>query len=80
MQKITCITGSDYTSSFRGKGIIRPLKLLEKDRYAQQAFANIVEDDLNDGKIIAEIEKFTCKIYDTNGLASVDESRLEIFL
>ena len=44
-------TGSDYTSTFSQKGKVRPIKLLEKDRDAQQAFANIAEDDLSDGKI-----------------------------
>ena len=41
---------------------------------------NIAEDDLSDGKIKAEIEKFTCKSYGTKRLASMDEARLEIFL
>ena len=53
---------------------------MEKDRDAQQAFANIAENDLSDGKIVAEIEKFTCKLYDTKRLTSEDESRLKIFL
>ena len=58
---------------------MRPIKFLEKDRDAQQAFVSIAEDDLSDGKIVAEIEKFTCKLYDTKRSASVDESRLEMF-
>ena len=70
-------TGSDYTSK---KGKVRPLKLLEKGRDVQQAFADVAEDDLNDGKILAEIKKFTCKLYDAKRLASVDEARLEMFL
>ena len=71
-------TGSDYTISFSRKGKVWPLKLLEKDRDAQQAFANIAEDDLSDGKIVAEIEKFTCKFYGTKRLTSVDEAFLWI--
>ena len=59
---------------------MQPLQLLEKDRDAQQAFANTAEDDLNDGKIVAEIEKFTCKLYGTDRLASADEARFEMFL
>ena len=51
---------------------------MEKDRDAQQAFANIAEDDLSDGKIVAEIEKFTCKFYGTKRLTSVDEAFLWI--
>ena len=74
-------TGSNYTSSFSRKGnVVRPLKLLEKDRDAQQAFAIIAEDDFSDGKILVEIDKFTCKLYCTKRLASVDEARLEMFL
>ena len=42
---------------------------MEKYRDAQQAFANIAEDDLSDGKTVAEIEKFTCKLYGTKRLA-----------
>ena len=61
-------TGSHYTSSFSQKGKVQPLKLLEKERYAQQAFAKIAEDDLSDARIIAE------------RLASVEEARLEMFL
>ena len=59
---------------------MRPLKLLEKDRDAKEAFANIAEDDLSDGEIVAEIEKFTSKRYSTKWLASVDEARFEMFL
>ena len=53
---------------------------MEKDRDAQQAFANIAEDDFSDWKIVGEIEKFTCKGYHTKRLVSVDESRLEMIL
>ena len=52
---------------------MQPLKLLQKGKDAQQAFASIAEDDLCDGKIVVEIEKFTCKLYGTNRLASVEE-------
>ena len=51
---------------------------MAKDRDAQQVFANIAEGDLSDGKIVAEIEKFTCKFYGTKRLTSVDESFLWI--
>ena len=77
---LNTFTGSDYTSAFNQKGKVWPLKWLEKDKEAQQAFANIAEDDLNDGRIVAEIEKFTCKLYSTKRLASVDKARLEMFL
>ena len=53
---------------------------MEKDRDAQKIFANIAEDDFSDEKIVAEIEKFPCKLYGTKRLASVDEARLEMFL
>ena len=52
---LNTFTGSDYTSAFNQKGKVWPLKWLEKDKEAQQAFANIAEDDLNDGRIVAEI-------------------------
>ena len=73
-------TASDYTRSFSRKGKVQPLQLLEKDRDGQQAFANIAKDDLSDGKIVVEIEKFTCKLYGADRLASVDEARFEMFL
>ena len=56
------------------------IKLWKKYRDAQQAFANIAEDDLSDGNIVVEIEKFIYRLYDTKRLASEDESKLEMFL
>ena len=38
------------------------------------------EDHLSDGKIVAEIQNFICKLYGTKRLASVDKARLKMFL
>ena len=77
---LQAFTGSDYASTFSRKRKVRTIKLWKKYRDAQQAFANIAEDDLSDGNIVVEVEKFIYKLYDTKRLASEDESKLEMFL
>ena len=67
-------TGCDSTSAFKGKGKVRALKHLLKDKDMLQAFAALgnqwsVPDD------ISQLEKLTCKLYGTPHANTVNECR-----
>ena len=54
------ITGCDYTASFKGKGKVRPLKVLEKDVDAQNVFALFgIEEEISE-TLLLKTEKFVC--------------------
>ena len=72
--------GCDYLAAFSRKGKIRPLKLLEQDVAAQEAFAGLGEctpEVATEDAVI--IEKFLCAVYGKKNLSSIDEVRLHIF-
>lgn len=53
--------GCDYTTSFNRKGMIKPLKILEKDIRLQDIFTGLSSAESSNGSTIEEIEKFECK-------------------
>ena len=55
-------TGSDYTSAFVRKGNVRPFGILEKDKIAQKAFAQMSSDELDD-QSMDTLKQFTTRMY-----------------
>ena len=73
-------SGCDYLAAFSQKGKIRPFKLLENDKDAQLAFANLGNETPQlDESDVKQIEKFVCKMYGKKNISSVDDVRLQIF-
>ena len=73
-------SGSDYTVSFNRKGKIRPLKLLEKDKNAQQVFSKFNDWDAITEEDVQVVEDFVCTMYGKKRFQSAYELRLERFL
>ena len=73
-------TGSDFTACFSRKGKVQPLKILEKDVKAQNAFSNLTNIDVSESIDVSEIEKFVCKMYGKKKFESINEVRAQIFM
>ena len=57
-------TGADCTSAFKGKGKVRPMKLLSQNSKFIHRFAAVsLMWTLDDDHIINGIEEFTCRLY-----------------
>ena len=57
-------TGADCTSAFKGKGKVRPIKLLCRNSKFINIFAKIGKKwILDDENVIKGIEEFTCRLY-----------------
>ena len=71
-------TKCDTTSAFKGKGKVKPIKLMQRIPKFQAMFASLgdlwdIPDDLMNG-----LEEFTCAMYGKPHMKSVDELRLQL--
>ena len=73
-------SGCYYIASFKRRGKIRPLKLLDKDEIVQQVFSKLNEWDVITEEDMRLVEGYVWAMYEKNRLRSVDELRLELFL
>ena len=72
-------TGSDYTSSFHGKGKVRPFAQLVKDNDAQKAFSEMTKGTITD-EDRDTLNTFTTKMYGLKGKdVSLNDHRYNIF-
>lgn len=57
-------TGSDCTSAFKGKGKVRPIKIMNTDPKFIKVFARMSEKwSLEDSSVLEGSEEFTCQLY-----------------
>ncbi|CAJ1061367.1 hypothetical protein XNOV1_A031607 [Xyrichtys novacula] len=69
-------TGADCTSTFKGKGKVRPMKLLNKQSKFIEIFAAVGNSWELDGFVLSGIEEFTCHLYSFGPrVKRVDEAR-----
>ena len=70
-------TGADCTSAFKGKGKVRPMKLLSQNSKFINIFASVgLTWTLDDDHIVNGIEEFTCRLYGVGPrLKQVDVAR-----
>ena len=74
------LTGCDYTVSFNRKGKIKPLKVLQKNETAMDAFIEIgVAEELKEETCLL-IEKYVCAVYGKKNLEDIDEVQTQIFV
>ena len=56
-------TGCDTTSSFRGIGKVKPVKLLEKENKYEDPLSKLGAEWTLDEDLICQLEDFTCTLY-----------------
>lgn len=71
-------TGCDTTSSFAGKGKIRPLSILQKDDEMVQFFKQLGQCDILEEDAYLQLEKFVCLMYGYSTSQEVDTVRCDI--
>ena len=71
-------SGEDYTSAFKGKGKIMPLKKLQKYPKLHKAFSQLGTSWLVTEELQQEIESFTCIMYGYTKIKSVDAVRVKM--
>ena len=74
---IQSLTGCDSTSAFKGKGKVRPMKLVLKSPSFCSTFSKLGESWEVSDDLVTEIERFVCVLYGgvKTKLSSVDELR-----
>ena len=72
------LTGCDTTSCFKGKGKIKHLKILEKNKEYEEILSKLGEDWCLDPAISSGIEKFVCHIYGNARHKEVDRLRFHL--
>lgn len=65
----------DYTSAFKGKGNVAPLKKLQKNPKYHNVFKKLVDDWTVKPEVMADLEAFTCLMYGQARETSVDAVR-----
>ena len=69
-------TGADCTSAFKGKGKVRPIKILNQNSKFMQIFAEVGNSWELDEQILSGVQEFTCRLYGFNSrIKKVDEAR-----
>ncbi|KAL7404873.1 hypothetical protein ABVT39_020258 [Epinephelus coioides] len=69
-------TGADCTSAFKGKGKVRPMKILNQNSKFIQIFAEVGNSWELDERILSGVEEFTCRLYGfSHRIKKVDEAR-----
>ena len=69
-------TGADCTSAFKGKGKVRPIKILNQNSKFIQIFAEVGNSWELDEQILSGVQEFTCRLYGFNSrIKKVDEAR-----
>ncbi|CAM4596655.1 unnamed protein product [Leuciscus chuanchicus] len=71
-------TGEDYTSAFKGKGKVNPLKKLQQNPKLHNAFRQLGADWLVPDELHCEMESFTCIMYGQARMTSVDAVRAKM--
>ena len=56
-------TGADCTSAFKGKGKVRPMKILNQNSKFLQIFAEVKNTWELDERILSGVEEFICRLY-----------------
>lgn len=59
-------TGADCTSAFKGKGKVRPMKILSQNSKFIQIFAEVGNSWELDEQILSGVQEFTCHLYGFN--------------
>ncbi len=69
-------TGADCISAFKGKGKVRPMKILNDNAKFIQIFAQVGNSWELDERILSGVEEFTCCLYGfSRRIKKVDEAR-----
>ena len=68
-------TGEDCTSAFKGKGKIGPAKKLQRNPKYQRIFAKLGEDWSVSDELYEGLEAFTCLMYGSTRICTVNELR-----
>ncbi|KAJ8349163.1 hypothetical protein AAFF_G00189180 [Aldrovandia affinis] len=69
-------TGADCTSAFKGKGKVRPMKILNQNSKFIQIFAAVGDSWEIDELVLSGAEEFTCRLYGFSPrIKKVDEAR-----
>ena len=73
-------TGSDYTPSFKDKGKVRPLKIMQSNKSYMQAFKDLGSSEVIQADTLKILEKFVCQVYGDKKCESVNELRYKKFV
>ena len=73
---IHCFTGEDCNASFRGKGKIPALKLMDKNPVYITTFSKLGDNWKVDDHVASMLEKFTCDLYGCHRYDKVNDARL----
>ena len=72
-------SGCDSTSAFKGKGKLKPLKLVKDSPRFIEAFATLGNSwDIPDS-LLLDLEEYTCLLYNRKQFKSVDDLRYHMF-
>lgn len=71
-------TGCDSTSSFVGKGKIRPLSIMKKDEVLLDIFAGLGMQEQIDDSTLKHLERFVCLMYGHTSSNDVNKVRATI--
>ena len=73
-------TGRDSVSAFAGKGKIRALKLVKRQKSFQDLFEQLGMQWEVSSELFERLQEFTCKLYSSNpGTSDVNELRYRLF-
>ena len=65
-------TGCDATSTFKGIGKLKPLKLMQKTSKYENACGSLGESWTVSQDLMNDLESFTCGFYSNSKISSVD--------
>ncbi|KAJ8049553.1 hypothetical protein HOLleu_02339 [Holothuria leucospilota] len=74
-----CFTGCDSVSSFYGMGKKKAFNLLLKDKQLCDGFKDLGERFIIEPNMLAELEKFVCRLYGQRTVYKVNEARYNMF-
>ena len=69
-------TGEDCNASFKGKGKVQALKILEKSPEYEDTFAKLGEEWMVSADVVRSLEKFTCALYRQPRFHLINKARL----
>eukprot|EP00794_Sanderia_malayensis_P000947 gene947-261_t len=72
-------TECDTTSSFYGKGKIKPLTIMEESRDFVEFFATMGSAFTYSSEFLLQCERFFCKLYNFDDASSINEAHLNSF-
>ena len=76
---IHSFTGCDTISAFAGKGKVKPLNLMMKDKKYVETFSRLGKSVNVDDDVMNEIKRFVCHIYGWRGTQSLQDVRYKMY-